>query len=189
MNDIRRRIIATALALAAFAAGPVLAQSWPQRPIKLVVPWPAAGAVDMVGRALADRLTARLGQPVVVENKPGATGQIGSTSVVQAPPDGYTLLLMSATVHTVSPNLSKSFPFDPIDDFSNHVADTLAAGKGLCHDDIVEMVVHEAPTRIHELIGWGAVFDTENGNCRWPAREGTAIAALRMRWVTRRGKR
>ena len=60
---------------------------------------------------------------------------------------------------------------DPIDDFSNHVADTLAAGKGLCHNSIVEMVVHEAPTRIHELINWGAIFDTENGELSL-AREG-----------------
>lgn len=91
---------------------------YPSRPIKLVVPWAAAGTVDMVARLLAERLGARLGQSVVVENRPGATGQIGSQSVARAPADGYTLLLMSATVHTVSPNLQKSMPFDPIDDFT-----------------------------------------------------------------------
>ncbi len=112
-----KRIIAvlfTSLALVAHAQS-----SYPSKPIKLVVPWPAAGTVDMVARALADKLGTRLGQPVVVENKPGATGQIGSSTVVAAEPDGYTLLLMSATVHTVSPNLRKKFPFDPIDDFTD----------------------------------------------------------------------
>lgn len=82
------------------------------------MPWTPAGTVDIAGRQLAERLAARLGQSVVVENRPGATGQVGSTAVVQAPPDGHTLLVMSATVHTFSPNLSKKFPFDPIDDFA-----------------------------------------------------------------------
>ena len=119
MNLTRRTCLASFLAaiVAAFAPA-AIAQAYPSKPIKLVVPWPAAGTVDMVARALADRLGARMGQTVVVENKPGATGQIGSQQVALAPPDGYTLLLMSATVHTVSPNLQKKFPFDPIDDFA-----------------------------------------------------------------------
>jgi tripartite-type tricarboxylate transporter receptor subunit TctC len=98
--------------------GSAAAQGYPNRPIKLIVPWTPAGTVDISARHLAERLSARLGQPVVVENRPGATGQVGSTAVVQAAPDGYTLLAMSATVHTFSPNLSKKFPFDPIDDFA-----------------------------------------------------------------------
>ena len=115
----RRNCLAILLAalVAAFAPS-VAAQAYPSKPIKLVVPWTAAGTVDMVARALAERLAARMGQPVVVENKPGATGQIGSQQVATSPPDGYTLLLMSATVHTVSPNLKKNFPFEPIDDFA-----------------------------------------------------------------------
>ena len=115
----RRTCLATLLAalVAAFAPS-ALAQAYPARPIKLVVPWTAAGTVDMVARALAERLSTRMGQPVVVENKPGATGTIGSAQVKEAAPDGYTLLLMSATVHTVSPNLKKNFPFEPIDDFA-----------------------------------------------------------------------
>ena len=91
---------------------------YPSRPIRLVVPWPAGGTVDIVGRFLAERMTERLKTTVVVENKPGATGQIGSQAVANAAPDGYTLLIMSATVHTVSPNLAKSFPFDPVESFS-----------------------------------------------------------------------
>jgi tripartite-type tricarboxylate transporter receptor subunit TctC len=120
MNFTRRRWIHSFIATV-MAAGALLAHAqdgYPSKPVKLIVPWPAAGTVDMVARQLGERLSARLGQPVVVENKPGATGQIGSQAVVHAPPDGYTLLLMSATVHTVSPNLAKTFPFDPIDDFT-----------------------------------------------------------------------
>ena len=115
----RRNCLAILMAalVAAFAPS-VGAQAYPSKPIKLVVPWTAAGTVDMVARALAERLSTRMGQPVVVENKPGATGTIGSQLVKEAEPDGYTLLLMSATVHTVSPNLKKSFPFEPIDDFA-----------------------------------------------------------------------
>lgn len=115
------KLLASALVLAAgafVAAGTAMAQSYPNRPIKLVVPWPPAGAVDITARQLAERLSARLGQPAIVENRPGATGRVCSQSVVQAAPDGYTLLVMSATVHTFSPNLAKNFPFDPIDDFS-----------------------------------------------------------------------
>jgi tripartite-type tricarboxylate transporter receptor subunit TctC len=92
--------------------------NYPSKPIKLIVPWTPAGTVDMVARQVAERMSAKLGVPVIVENKPGATGQIGSQAVVNAPPDGYTLLVMSATVHTVSPNMTKSFPFDPVDDFT-----------------------------------------------------------------------
>jgi tripartite-type tricarboxylate transporter receptor subunit TctC len=100
------------------ASGSWAQGAFPNRPIKLIVPWTAAGTVDLSARMLADRMSAKLGQPVVVDNRPGATGQIGSQMVARAPADGYTLLVMAATVHSVSPNLQKSFPFDPIDDFT-----------------------------------------------------------------------
>ena len=107
-----------AIALLGFASVASCAEDrFPSRPIRLVVPWPAGGTVDIVGRFLAERMTERLKTTVVVENKPGATGQIGSQVVANAAPDGYTLLIMSATVHTVSPNLAKSFPFDPVESF------------------------------------------------------------------------
>ena len=101
------------------AACTVLAQAtYPARPVKIVVPWPPGGATDVIARLLGERLSSRLGQPFIIDNRAGATGQIGSQVVVQAAPDGYTLLMMSATVHSFGPNLSKTYPFDPIDDFS-----------------------------------------------------------------------
>jgi tripartite-type tricarboxylate transporter receptor subunit TctC len=121
MGTTRRQLIrgAAASVMAATLSGGAFAQgAYPNKPIKLIVPWTAAGTVDITARLLAERMSARLGQPVVVDNRPGATGQIGSQAVVRAPADGYTLLVMAATVHSVSPNLQKNFPFDPIDDFA-----------------------------------------------------------------------
>jgi tripartite-type tricarboxylate transporter receptor subunit TctC len=120
MQPNKRRWIQLGLATMLAAVVPLAGAqgTYPSKPIKLVVPWTAAGTTDMVARQIAERLTAGLGQPVVVENKPGATGTIGSQQVVNAEPDGYTLLLMSATVHTVSPNLKKAFPFESIEDFA-----------------------------------------------------------------------
>ncbi|MEJ7929182.1 tripartite tricarboxylate transporter substrate binding protein [Ramlibacter sp. AN1015] len=122
MGTSRRHLIkaaaAAALACAIPAVGLAQGGAYPTRPIKLVVPWTAAGTVDLTARLLGERMSAKLGQPVVVENRPGATGQIGSQAVSRAPADGYTLLVMAATVHAVSPNLQKSFPFDPIEDFT-----------------------------------------------------------------------
>ena len=91
---------------------------WPSRPIRFVVPWPAGGAADSPARLLARHLSTALGQNVIVENKLGAGGNIGTESVAKAAPDGYTLLL--GNVSTISTNrfLYKSLPFDPIKDFA-----------------------------------------------------------------------
>ena len=102
-----RRALLGFLCTALLGALPAFAQQgYPNKPIKLVVPWPAAGTVDMVGRALADRLGARMGQPVIVENKPGSGGEIGMGQVAKAKPDGYTIL-MSLSSLTVLPEADK----------------------------------------------------------------------------------
>ena len=105
--------------LALTALTPAYAQSdYPNRPIKIIVPWPAGGATDNVARVVAQKLTPVLGQPVVVENRPGATGTIGTQSVIQAAPDGYTLLFMAASLHTFSPHLMKDMKFDTVADIT-----------------------------------------------------------------------
>jgi tripartite-type tricarboxylate transporter receptor subunit TctC len=95
-----------------------LAQSpYPDKPVKIIVPFPPGGATDVVGRALAVRLSQLWKQQVIVENKPGAGGNIGADLVAKAPPDGYTLLLASPAEITINPYLYPQMPFDPSRDF------------------------------------------------------------------------
>jgi tripartite-type tricarboxylate transporter receptor subunit TctC len=120
-----RRLALTALASLASAAmpalwgaAPALAQAdYPNRPITYVVPYPAGGAADVFARQLALELGKRLGQPVVIENRAGANGNIGSASVVKSPADGYTLLLGTASTVAINPHLyGKNMPYDPLKD-------------------------------------------------------------------------
>lgn len=119
-GSVKRRIAFSAAVMlaGAFVTGSVQAVQYPIRPIKLVVPWPAAGVTDIVARVISDKLQAELGQPVVVENKPGANGFIGTEYVAQAAADGYTLLLVTATTHAVAPNLYRKLPYDSVKDFA-----------------------------------------------------------------------
>lgn len=110
-----------ALILAAFAAGvapAVHAQTYPDRPIKLVVPWPPGGATDSLGRLLAQRLSERLGQTVIVDNKAGAGGNIGTASFVREKADGYTLLMATSSTNAANPHLYSRLGFDAAKDFA-----------------------------------------------------------------------
>ena len=116
MNKLTRRTLA-GLVLALAAAG-ATAQSYPSRALTLIVPFPAGGVTDVVGRAVAVRLSTELGQPVVVENKAGASGTLGSALAAKAPPDGYTLLLGNiSTLGTNAATFAK-LPYDPLADFA-----------------------------------------------------------------------
>jgi tripartite-type tricarboxylate transporter receptor subunit TctC len=106
--------LAAALVLANPAAS---AQTYPSKPITLVIPFAAGGSNDIIGRAIGKKLTEAWGQPVVVENRSGAGGLIGSSDVAAAAPDGYTLLLVSSTF-TINPAIRKSMPFDTTRDFA-----------------------------------------------------------------------
>jgi tripartite-type tricarboxylate transporter receptor subunit TctC len=100
--------------------GHAYAQSpaYPAKPIRIVIPYPPGGGTDIVIRAVSGRLSERLGQPVVVDNRGGATGTIGSESVAHAAPDGYTLLAHTNAGITILPHLNKKLPYDPIRDFA-----------------------------------------------------------------------
>ena len=112
MNRHRRRIAAALCASVALTVLPAGAQSgYPDHPIKLIVPYPPGGSTDPVARLLASDIATRLGQPVVVENKPGAAGSIGTDAVAKAAPDGYTILLHTSVIAT-DPTLKKSAPYD-----------------------------------------------------------------------------
>ncbi len=109
------RPIFCALALLATAAAP--AQNYPARPLRLVVPTGAGGVTDILARYIAPRLSASLGQQVVIDNRPGASGVVGSQLVAAAPPDGYTLLMVFPA-HPVNPSLFKSLPYDTVKSFA-----------------------------------------------------------------------
>jgi tripartite-type tricarboxylate transporter receptor subunit TctC len=107
----------TLVALAVLAGANVSAQIFPTKPVSIVVPYPAGGATDVVARLIAQRLSVAWGQPVVVNNKPGAGTVLGAESVAKAPGDGYTLYMTTAA-HTISASLYKKLPYDPFKDFT-----------------------------------------------------------------------
>jgi tripartite-type tricarboxylate transporter receptor subunit TctC len=109
-------LLAATLAAATVAPARAQPEAWPVKPIRMVVPFAPGGGTDMVGRAIAPRLSERLGQPILVENRGGAGAVIGTTLVARANPDGYTLLVCD-TAHTIQPALQK-LPYDPIRSFS-----------------------------------------------------------------------
>lgn len=118
-----RRPLAFLLALSLALFAQLASAQYPNRAIKLVVPFPPSGATDVVGRLIAAKLGERLGQAVVVDNRPGAGGTIGSDLVAKSAPDGYTLLIATTSTHSIGPTLQK-LPYDPIRDFApiTHVA-------------------------------------------------------------------
>lgn len=120
MNTLRpfRRLAGMLAAAGLLAAGSVHAQAYPARPIRVVVPFAAGGGADFVARSLAPRLGEALGQPILVENRPGANGALGSDLVAKAAPDGYTLLLGAAGTLVVAPHLGANMPFDPLKDLA-----------------------------------------------------------------------
>lgn len=115
MRYVTRLISAVFLATAAIM--PAVAQQYPTKPIKLILPFPAGGATDVMSRILAEKLTPRLGQTVIVENKPGAGTMLASEYVAKAPADGYTLL-MAASSLVIAPSLYSKVNYDPIKDFT-----------------------------------------------------------------------
>ncbi|MEW5862339.1 MAG: tripartite tricarboxylate transporter substrate binding protein [Pseudomonadota bacterium] len=115
---MRRAIAVVALAA---TAGAALAQGWPSRPVRLIAPYAAGGPIDISARLLAGKLQASLGQPVVVENRPGAGGNLGVEMVAKSAPDGHTLVIGAIATHAINPTLMGGVPYDPVRDF-RHVA-------------------------------------------------------------------
>jgi tripartite-type tricarboxylate transporter receptor subunit TctC len=112
-------LASTTLCALVFSAEPASAQSpYPNRPIKLVVPYPPGALTDLLARAIGERLAVALGQPVVIENKPGAGTLVGAEFVAKQPPDGYTLLIATSTTLGISPALYQPSPVNPVKDFA-----------------------------------------------------------------------
>lgn len=111
MRIARRTLLGSVL------AAPALAQDWPSRPVRVVLPYPPGGPTDLIGRVVAQRAQQELGQPLVIENKPGASGTIGAAEVSRAAPDGQ-VFLMNASIHVIIPHLNPNMPFDALADFT-----------------------------------------------------------------------
>ena len=122
--------------------------NWPDRPVRVIVPFPASGATDLVARVVTQRVAADLGQQLVVDNKPGAGGTLGTAEAAKAAPDGYTLLLTTSSTHAISPHLMPKLAYDPRKDFTPvaHVADAPS----------VLLVTNSLPVKtVPELIAYG----------------------------------
>jgi tripartite-type tricarboxylate transporter receptor subunit TctC len=143
VNILSIVIAATVLALSGTAAN---AQSWPAKPVRVIVSLPAGSATDIVGRAVSHRLTQQLGQPFVVENRPGASGSIAQGLVAKADPDGYTVLVHSSS-GTVVPSTIPNLPFDVLKDFSGitmlaNIPNALAVAPGKGFGSVKDLVAY-----------------------------------------------
>ena len=116
----RRTLTLTAITLLTAALTPLsaLAQAYPNKPIRLIVPFPAGGATDILARALSQKLGEKIGQPVVVENRPGAGGTIGADAASKSAADGYTLLLATSSTHSIGPAINPKIPYNAETDFT-----------------------------------------------------------------------
>jgi tripartite-type tricarboxylate transporter receptor subunit TctC len=136
-----------ALLALAFVALQAAAQPYPAKPVRLVNPFPPGGPLDLMGRVLSEKLSGFLGRPVLVENKPGAAGNIGAAEVGKAPPDGHTVLLTLFSIITSNPHLYDRLPFDPLKDFAPITAlattdSVLIAHPSLPAATVSELVAH-----------------------------------------------
>ncbi len=145
MTDITRR---SALAsLAALAATPAFAQAYPNRPISLLVPWAPGGSTDILARIVALHLHQSMGQPVIIENRTGGAGNIGTGAVARAAPDGYTILFNTMSVHTMNHALMANMPFDGVKDFSPitllaYVTNTMAVHPSVPANTLPEFIAY-----------------------------------------------
>jgi tripartite-type tricarboxylate transporter receptor subunit TctC len=113
-----KRLLALLVAVAALPAALVHAQTYPAKPVRLIVGFPPGGGTDVVARIIAPKLSENLGQPVVIENRPGATGTTAAAMVAKSPPDGYTLMMGHVSVNAIAPSLFPNLQYDVIKDFA-----------------------------------------------------------------------
>lgn len=143
MRPSRRGLLLAPSALALALAAPVVAQPAFTRPIRLVVPWAPGGTTDILARIVAEPLGQALGQPVLVENRSGASGNVGSDIVAKAPPDGHTILFGSMSTHAMNHALMRSMPFDGVADFTPLAMLGFAVNTMVVHPSVPARTVPE----------------------------------------------
>jgi tripartite-type tricarboxylate transporter receptor subunit TctC len=118
MGGMKRRSLLISSVAAVSASSGYSQAAYPNKPVRMIVPFPAGGATDVLARALSQKLGEKLGQNIVVENRPGAGGTIGSQAVAQSAPDGYTILLATSSTHSIGPAVNAKIPYDAAADFT-----------------------------------------------------------------------
>ncbi|HYF18166.1 MAG TPA: tripartite tricarboxylate transporter substrate binding protein [Ramlibacter sp.] len=164
--NIHRRHVCLALAAAACATPTWAQEKYPSRPVSIVVPFPAGGVVDVVARMVGQKMSAALGAPVVVENKPGAGGTIGATFVAKARPDGYTILLGGSATQVFGPALYKNLQYDAKKDFVpvGQISSgplVLVTGSKVTASDVPQLTKHLKDQGVRAFYG-------SNGNGTFP---------------------
>src|SRR3954451_23006288 len=146
-NPTRRSVLAAFAGLATLEAPAALAQSYPAKPVSLIVPWAPGGSTDILARIVAQHLHQSMGQPVIIENRTGASGNIGTSAVALAPADGYTLLFNTMSVHTMNHALFATMPFDGVKDFSPisllaYVTNTMVVHPSVPANTVAEFIAY-----------------------------------------------
>src|SRR4051812_15758170 len=117
VSAMLRPLRAALLAVSVVLPAPALAQAYPSKPVRFILPFPPGGGTDILGRLLSERLAAQLGQPVVIENRGGAGGNVGAEAAARSAPDGYTIVLVAPSL-AISPSLYSKLGYDPVKDFA-----------------------------------------------------------------------
>ncbi len=143
MRQVRNFLVGIVIAV---MAGGVAAQAWPAKPIKWVVPFAPGGTTDILARTVGDKLSVALGQPVIIENKPGAGGGVGAEFTAKAAPDGYTIMGGTISTHAINASLYSKLPYDPVKDFAAvtliaRVPNMLVINPSIPAKDVRELIV------------------------------------------------
>jgi tripartite-type tricarboxylate transporter receptor subunit TctC len=146
-NPARRSVLAGLAGLAALRARVAFADTYPTKPVSLIIPWAPGGSTDILARIVGQHLYQALGQPIVIENRTGAAGNIGTSAVARAPADGYTLLFNTMSVHTMNHALFATMPFDGVKDFSPisllaYVTNTMVVHPSVPANNVAEFIAY-----------------------------------------------
>ena len=182
------RALFLALLFPALFPGYAAAQSYPARTIRIIVPWAPGGSTDVLARLIGIKMSENWGQPAVVENKPGASGNIGSELVAKSAPDGYTLLVGSVSTHAMNPFLVASMPFKGVDDFTTIALAAYVTNVLVTHSSVPAKSVTELIALLKAQPGKFAYASAGNGSPNHVAAElFRRLAAVEMLHVPYKG--